>query len=164
LATEEYLKNEIIFAYVSKELEVDTIFIIKTALADKKTVAVPRCSYSSDKKDIEMEFYGISSFSELRPGAFGILEPIAEQSLRIRDFSEGVCIVPGLAVDLKGFRLGYGKGYYDRFLANFKGCTAGLCYSNCVADALPKEDFDLPIDLLITDLYVRKHKNQRDCL
>ena len=76
----------------------------------------------------EMEFYEIHSLFELQPGTFGVLEPVPENSRLVQEETEGLCIVPGLSFDAEGYRLGYGKGYYDRFLSRFSGTTAGVCY------------------------------------
>lgn len=132
-ALPEYRRADILFTYVSKAIEVDTFGIIRRALADGKAVAVPRCVPGT----FEMEFYYIRSPQELEKGAFGVLEPIPESSRKVEKETGGLCVVPGLAFDSNGFRLGYGKGYYDRFLSGFHGVTAGICYNSCVQWELP---------------------------
>ena len=148
----QYAKNRRLFTYVSTAIEVDTRRIIEKALEDGKTVAVPRCVPGTRT----MEFYAISSRQELRPGSFGVLEPEPDPKKLWTDFSEGLCLVPALCYDWKGFRLGYGKGYYDRFLAGFEGNMVGLCYSECVRHKLPHGRYDRPVELLVTERFLRR--------
>ena len=149
----QYKRSELVLTYVSKEIEVDTINIIKKALQDGKKVAVPICIVDG----CLMDFHYITSIEDdLENGAFGVLEPIVEKCEKVTDFSNAVCIVPGFSFDSKGFRLGYGKGYYDRFLNNFNGVTIGLCYSSCVRWELPHGYYDKEVDFLVTDKYFRK--------
>ena len=152
LSLRQYHQNDILFTYVSKDIEVDTMAIIAAARANQKKVAVPRCIPG----EIDMEFFFIQGEEDLEPGMFGVLEPVPGRCDMVTDFSRGLCIVPGLSFDAEGFRLGYGKGYYDRFLAKFQGTTVGLCYSNCTQWRLPHGRYDRPVDLLITDRYLRK--------
>lgn len=152
LTLREYGPEDTVFTYVSKEIEVDTISIINAALSNRKRVAVPRCVPGTR----DMEFYYIRSMDDLEPGMFGVLEPIVTQCELVTDFSHGFCIVPGLGFDAQGYRLGYGKGYYDRFLSKFQGFTVGICYSACVQWTLPHGYYDRPVDVLITEKYVRK--------
>ena len=83
-------------------------------------------------------------------GAYGIPEPSDKMEV-VTDFSECICIVPGLVFDLSGHRLGYGKGYYDRFLKDFTGYSVGLVYSEFILDKLPCEPTDRAVDLMITE-------------
>ncbi len=149
-----YRKTNQVFIYVSTAIEVDTINIIKRAANDGKKIACPRCVDGTR----EMEFYYIDSVDDLEPGTFGVLEPRAEKDRLVTDFSDGVCVVPGLAFDYGGFRLGYGKGYYDRFLSGYKGFTCGLCYFENVVKYLPHGRFDRHVGLLITDRFSRRCK------
>lgn len=148
----EYKKQNVIFTYVSKDIEVNTINIIQKALKDGKKVAVPKCI----TENRAMEFYYIDSLDDLETGTFGVLEPIVSKCVKVTDLSNGICIVPGFCFDSLGYRLGYGKGYYDRFLPRFHGTTVGLCYSCCITKELPHGYFDKPVNLLITDKYMRR--------
>ena len=67
-----------------------------------------------------------------------------------------LCVVPSLAVDEEGYRIGYGRGYYDRFLAGYGGVKAGLCYSFMVHKSLPRESFDVRLDFIVTDRGVKR--------
>jgi len=148
----QYKKNDTLLVYVSTPIEVDTHKIIRQALADGKTVAVPRCVPGTRN----MEFYRIPSLESLRPGAFGVLEPTPETHELLAPGTAGLCIVPAFSYDWNGFRLGYGKGYYDRFLSRFEGQIVGICYSDCVQKSLPHGRFDRPVELLVTEKFLRR--------
>ena len=150
LCTREYMDSKTVLTYVSRVNEVDTIGIICAAFANKKQVAVPRC----EGKGV-MRFYLINSMDDLCVGYGSILEPDTEKCKPLDDFSQSVCIVPALSFDPEGYRLGFGGGYYDRFLCNYEGVSAGLCYGSFVKWELPRETFDVPVDLLVTDRYAR---------
>ncbi|HHV32931.1 5-formyltetrahydrofolate cyclo-ligase [Caproiciproducens sp. LBM24188] len=156
LALNEYAGADTLFTYVSKPIEVDTYALIQAALANHKKVAVPRCL----PETFDMEFYYITSLDDLEKGCFGVMEPVPEKCRLVPRGKKGLCIVPGLSFDAQGFRLGYGKGYYDRFLADFKGTTVGICYSGCVQWNLPHGYYDQSVDILITEKYVRRMANQ----
>lgn len=148
----QYKQNEVLLTYVSTTIEVDTHRIIRQALADGKRVAVPRCV--PDTRN--MEFYYIHSIEELQPGAFGVLEPIPNPEQLYHERDGGLCLVPAFSYDWSGYRLGYGKGYYDRFLSRFEGNMVGLCYSDCVQRTLPHGRYDRPVELLVTEKYLRR--------
>ncbi len=149
----QYQKCKLLLIYMSKDIEVDTIGIIEDALKSGKKVAVPICI----PEKCLMDFYYINSIDEdLEEGCYGVLEPIVEKCKKVEDFSNSVCIVPGLSFDHDGYRLGYGKGYYDRFLSGYNQVKVGLCYSMCVKPNLPHGYYDRPVDFLITEKYFRK--------
>lgn len=155
--TWQYKNCEVLLTYVSTEIEVDTREIISRALADGKRVAVPRCIDNTRL----MDFYFIKDFDDLESGYMGVLEPIPEKCEKMTDFSEGLCIVPALMFDLYGYRLGYGKGYYDRFLSNFCGETLGICYNRCVREKLPHGKFDKCVERIITQSRIITVKNAK---
>ena len=148
----QYKRCRQLLTYVSTAIEVDTRGIIRRGLADGKRVAVPRCVPGTR----DMEFYWINGVEELEPGTFGVLEPRPDPKRKVTDFSNGLCLVPALCYDWRGYRLGYGKGYYDRFLAGFGGHMIGVCYSDCIRRKLPHGRFDRPVELLVTDRYLRR--------
>ncbi len=154
LSLVEYKNCTTLFTYVSTEFEIDTFSIINAALKDGKLVAVPKCRDKSGN----MDFYYIDSLDCLKVGAFSILEPDEELCRKVSDFSRGLCLVPGLCFDLEGFRLGYGKGYYDRFLAKFSGISVGLCYSAFIQQHVPADVYDKRVDILITDANINYTK------
>ncbi len=158
----QYNNCDLVLTYVSKEIEVDTFKIIEKALKQGKKVAVPICIVDG----CLMDFYYINSIeNDLESGAFGVLEPIVSKCTKVTDFSNALCVVPGFSFDAQGYRLGYGKGYYDRFLNKFEGTTVGICYSQCVKWELPHGYFDKPVDFLVTDRFFRKinsYKNKNN--
>ena len=153
LGLDEYINNDTLFAFVSSDIECDTSKIIEDALGSGKRVAVPKCG----EKSGEMDFYYITSRSDLERGKLGILEPVPEKCTLAEDFSSGLCIVPGLCFDLQGYRIGFGKGYYDRFLQKFGGVTVGICYYKCIQNDLPKGVFDRPVDIILTERFINRN-------
>ncbi len=151
----EYGNSETILTYVSTDIEVDTKALIEQALLDGKTVAVPRCTPGK----IDMKFYVIRSLDDLEPGAFGVLEPIPKRCRELKKFEGSICVLPGLGFDVQGYRLGYGKGYYDRFLSKYEGENIGVCYNICLKSLLPHGRYDKMVDILVTDKFVKRfHK------
>lgn len=148
----QYQRSAALLTYVSTPIEVDTRHIIRQALEDGKRVAVPRCVPGTR----QMEFYYIHGEEDLAPGTFGVQEPDPERCELLTDLSAGLCIVPAFSYDWQGYRLGYGKGYYDRFLSGFDGYRIGICYSACVQRSLPHGRFDRPVELLVTEKYYRR--------
>ncbi len=151
LHSTSYTRSDVLLTYVSTGIEVSTEKIITTALSEGKRVACPRCVDGTR----EMDFYFIDSLDELHPRTFGVREPEADPGRIYDSTGHPICIVPGLSFDRWGYRLGYGKGYYDRFLSRYSGWTVGLCYSACVQYKLPHGRFDRPVDRLITEKYLR---------
>jgi 5-formyltetrahydrofolate cyclo-ligase len=119
---------------------------MEKALKLKKSIAFPISLTDS----LTLDFRTVSSLDELESGAYGIKEP-REDSPKAILSERTLCVVPALAFDKQGFRLGYGKGYYDRFLKNFQGVSIGLCKDDFLADSLPTDKNDIPVDILITD-------------
>lgn len=152
LRLNQYATAELLLVYVSTAIEVDTKMLIEKALEDGKRVGVPRCVPGTR----EMEFYEIHSLDELEPGTFGVLEPKPNPERLLPQDPGGLCIIPGLCFDNFGYRLGYGKGYYDRFLSGYTGVTVGICYSSCVRGSLIHGRFDRPVELLVTDRFIRR--------
>lgn len=148
----QYRRAELLLIYVSTAIEVDTRGIIAKAIADGKQVAVPRCVEGTRL----MEFYRIQSIEELSPGSFGVLEPAPDPQNRVTDFSNSICVIPALGCDLKGYRLGYGGGYYDRFLHGYSGCKALIIYKANILKKLWHGRYDVPVDFVMTEYFTRK--------
>lgn len=152
----QYRSCKTVLVYVSTAIEVDTIEIIKGALKDGKKVAVPRCIPDTRL----MEFHYIESLDDLSPGAFGVLEP--DESLPIvEDFTGCLMLLPALSIDYLGYRLGYGKGYYDRYMSRFTGACAGICYSNCIRRHMYHGRFDRPVDVIVTEKWIKDVSSRR---
>lgn len=136
-----------IFLYYPSGTEVSTVQIAENALTVGKKVAFPRCIDRSGN----MEFRFVNSLEHLSEGMYGLIEPdVAKSEAAVPD-NDTLIIVPGLAFDIMGHRLGYGGGYYDRYLSDYKCYTVGLAYSECVCDSLPTTIYDVKINCLISD-------------
>ncbi len=142
-----FRESGLVLSYVAKPLEVDTRPIILGAFERGKNVAVPRCIPGT----LQIEFLLITSLDDLRPGAYGIAEPDPDRCRPLPDAQRSICIVPALAFDAEGYRLGFGKGYFDRFLSAYKGVKAGICFDACVLDKLPRGKYDKQVDFLLTE-------------
>ena len=152
-----YRYCNILLIYASSKDEISTFDIINHALANKKIVACP----ISNTADNTLTFRTISSADELSSGSYNISEPPGTNP----DFMDvinqaakdgkkpplAICVIPCLSYDSGGFRMGYGKGYYDRFLPTFEGTKLGLCYSGFRSDKLPKGKYDVKLDVIITE-------------
>ena len=135
-----------LFCYLPLPGEADPLSLIREGLNQGKCLAAPRCL-----SDGEMEFFRFDSFSELQKGSYGILEPPFFQGKKLSPAKDALMLVPGMAFDRRGFRLGYGKGYYDRYLSRFPGITVGLCFSDCLFEQLPAAPYDLPVNFIVTE-------------
>lgn len=157
-ASSAYKQASIILTYVSTDIEVDTSALILRALEDKKRVAVPRCIDGTR----DMDFYFIKDMSDLEKGSFGVMEPVPARCVKAYAFETALCIIPGLAFDMAGFRLGYGKGYYDRFLsAHPRLVKMGICYCACTCNELIHGRYDIGADYLVTEKYLRRISKER---
>ncbi|WP_066871436.1 5-formyltetrahydrofolate cyclo-ligase [Clostridium mediterraneense] len=145
--TDEYKNSKVIFVYVSMGDEINTIEIIKRLFEDKKVVAVPKV-FKNPKR---MEALRIDSFDDLnQKGPFGILEPSFEAE-NISDLVD-LTIVPGLAFELSGKRVGYGGGYYDKFFKSYpKSKKVALCYDYQIVENTYPQDYDQGVDKIISN-------------
>ena len=140
ISSDFYKKATSIFVYVSTEDEVNTHILIEKMLADGKTLSAPKCC----EKGI-MKACKFTSLSELVPDKFGILAPTGEETERI-----DLIIVPGVAFSEDLHRLGYGGGYYDRFLEKSHALTCGLFFEE-QKGSFPTDAHDIPLDFIITE-------------
>lgn len=147
-----YQQAETVFCYCSTEMELQTDEILSFTLAQGKTLCVPRCEAAG-----QMTARRIRTLDALRVGRFGIREPDRTAAIIPPDVID-LCIVPCLAADLFGYRLGYGGGYYDRFLADAPDCCKIiLCAENRLQETpLPKEQTDIPCHYILTERQVHK--------
>ena len=150
IGLKEYKQAETIFIYASFGSEVETKKIIEKIISDRKNAVIPKC----DTKGRTMRAFMIKDLTQLRKGAYGIKEP-CESCKEVSKEQIDLAVVPGICFDLKGNRLGYGGGYYDKFLADFKGFSVGLAYNECIADEVPAEEHDCKLDLIISANEVR---------
>lgn len=140
----EYQEAEDLLFYLSKEDEIETQNLIEDALKDGKNVYVP-CIQGD-----QLIVCPLTKDSDLQVGPFGVLEPVNKEDCT-HPKQIDLILVPGLAFDKRGHRLGYGKGYYDRFLKQTEAFKIGLAFTEHVLDELPIEPHDVPLDLIITD-------------
>jgi len=140
--TDAYRNAKSLYGYMSYNQEVRTLPILEQALRDGKRVAIPKC-YGA-----EMRFIFMDDLSRVAKSSSGIPEPIADGP--IADDPAALVLMPGMAFDRDGRRIGYGGGYYDKFLAAEPNHPAiALCYDFQVVDRLPTEEFDIPVDLVL---------------
>ncbi|MDY4110970.1 MAG: 5-formyltetrahydrofolate cyclo-ligase [Eubacterium sp.] len=137
--------NQVLF-YAALDDEVNLDLSVKKSLEKEKKVALPVCIDNRGK----MQYYYIRSFDDIEVGAFGVREPKVDFCKPLDSFSNAICIVPAIAFDKSGYRLGYGKGYYDRFLSKFNGISIGVSYDECIAQNICADSFDIPVDYIIT--------------
>ncbi len=138
--------SETILMYAPLKGEIDIIPIAIKALELGKKVAFPRCV--EDPRNLDFKY--VNSLDDLSAGSYSIEEP-SEELESVVDFSKSICIIPGIVFDREGYRVGYGKGYYDRFLSVYDGTKFGLAYSECVIDTVPRGRFDKHVDILISE-------------
>lgn len=142
LRSEAYRSAKTIYGYLPYNQEVRTVPILEQAIRDGKRVAVPKC-YGD-----EMKFIFMDDLSKVEKGYAGIPEPIADEP--IADDPTALVLMPGLAFDPNGHRIGYGGGFYDRFLAQEpEHPTLALCYEFQILPQLETEKFDIPVDCVL---------------
>lgn len=158
-ALDEYKKSKCIFAYMSYNQEVNTNYIIKRAWADGKKVAVPKTLASGNKINKNgkvipdyMEFIYIDSFDELEEGYVGIPEPCFDEK-KVAKEKEVLILMPGLAFDKKCNRIGYGGGFYDKYLSShnyIKFKKVALCFDFQIYDSIPIDTHDEKMDIVLS--------------
>ncbi len=145
LNANSYKTARSVLLYHPLEKEINILPVIEDALASGKTVALPRCGGTR-----EMRFYIISSLADLESGKFNLSEPKEEcEEAKTEDFD--FCLLPGLAFDKYGYRLGYGKGYYDNNMSEFSGIKMGAVYAEFLYETLPRGKFDFPANIIVTE-------------
>ncbi|MBV8774921.1 MAG: 5-formyltetrahydrofolate cyclo-ligase [Deltaproteobacteria bacterium] len=135
--------------YAAKDNEVSTDLLLSDALASQRLVLMPKVISELH----QLGFVRITNCAELKPGAFGILEPAAEEIMSAAEIGPALFCIPGVAFSRCGQRLGRGGGYFDRALAAIgpQTVTAGLAYSFQVLDGLPQAPNDRRLNLIITE-------------
>ena len=142
LQSEEYRNARSIYGYLPYNQEVRTVPLLTQALREGKRVAVPKC-YGE-----EMRFIWMEDLSQVEKGYAGIPEPVADGP--VADDETALVLMPGMAFDQEGHRIGYGGGFYDKFLAREGNHpTLALCYDFQVVSHLETEEFDIPVDKVL---------------
>ena len=142
LSSELYKQAKTIYGYLPYNQEVRTVPMLEQALKDGKKVAVPKV-YGD-----EMRFIYMTDLTQVEVGYAQIPEPVADGP--VGDDPTALVLMPGLAFDREGHRIGYGGGFYDKFLAAEPNHpTIALCYAFQMVEQLPTEEFDIPVDLVL---------------
>ena len=142
LASDAYKQAKTIYGYLPYNQEVRTVPMLQQALLDGKKVAVPKC-YGD-----EMRFIYLDDLSKVEKGYCGIPEPIDDEP--IADDKTALVLMPGLAFDPQGHRMGYGGGFYDKFLEQEPNHpTIALCYDFQMLEHLETEEHDIPVDTVL---------------
>ncbi|WP_226036904.1 5-formyltetrahydrofolate cyclo-ligase [Aquibacillus saliphilus] len=132
---------------MSKSHEWDTTGIIEAGWLQGKKMCVPKCYPEIS----QLEFYQLNTYDQLESVYYNLLEPKPEQSVKIQKCELDMIIVPGLLFDAKGFRLGYGGGYYDRYLENYNGITASFVSNQQITSVIPTNSYDIPVKHIVTE-------------
>ncbi len=144
-----YKEAEWVFPYVNYGSEVETVTLIEMSLKQGKKVAVPLLINPRENK---MVFQQIDELKNLNKVHYGIMEPERDDSRFVEPTEKTLIIVPGLAFDVNGYRLGYGGGYYDRFLSENNSIkTICVCFDRCISSSLSKEEYDVAVDMCVTE-------------
>jgi 5-formyltetrahydrofolate cyclo-ligase len=147
LKEEQMRHSKIVGITMSAFPEVDTWQLINHLWSLGIQVAVPKCH----PKTRDMQFYEITSFDQLEVVYHKLHEPIPHLTNKVDVTDISYLIVPGIVFDRFGYRIGFGGGYYDRFLQKYKGPTLSLAFDEQVISTVPKENHDRAVDVILTD-------------
>lgn len=150
LSLPEYAQAKTVLCYANLRDEVMTSALIGEILRSGRTLALPAV------RGEEMKALRLTDPEMMHRGAFRIMEPDGEEEIAPEEFD--LLLMPGLGFDPRGNRLGYGGGYFDRFLANSHGAKVGLCYSVQVLEEIPAEAHDIPMDIIVTEKKIYRCK------
>lgn len=139
-----------VLVFYGVDREPDTRGLIEALLRRGKTVALPRCLPAR-----QMQARAVTGRETLLRSAYGIPEPGEDCPVLEREEIE-LILAPCLCCDRLGYRLGHGAGYYDRYLAGYAGITAALCPEQWLQEELPRDEFDLPVQLVLTEMGIRR--------
>lgn len=145
--SEEWKTAKRVGVTLSQGFEWNTLGIIERAWQEGKLVSAPKCI----PQDKAMIFYDFTHLEQLEKGFYNLIEPKPQETKEVSKTAVDLVLVPGLIFDAKGYRVGFGGGYYDRFLKDFPNQTVALIYSKQVTDELPIEPFDVPVQKIITE-------------
>jgi len=144
LNNKKIIESQNILIYVSLDMEVSTRILIDKLLKLKKNIYIPKVLGSIIK------FYKINNLDELKLSNLGIEEPIS--NIEYKTCKDSVCIVPGLLFDKSNNRLGYGGGYYDKFLSENDVYKIGICFNEFYVDKINIDKYDIKMDEVITEV------------
>ncbi|MEK6190644.1 MAG: 5-formyltetrahydrofolate cyclo-ligase [Carnobacterium alterfunditum] len=146
--SQEWKAAERVGVTLSQGFEWNTLGIIERAWQEDKLVCAPKCipQYKA------MVFYDFTKLEQLEKGFHHLIEPKPQETKEVSKTDIDLVLVPGLIFDKKGYRIGFGGGYYDRFLKDFPNQTIALIYSKQVLSSLPIESFDISVQKIITEI------------
>lgn len=147
LSSKFYKQSHTIGVTISRFPEVDTRQFIEQAWKDGKRIAAPKCIPATR----EMDFRFITSWADVTSDYMDLLEPTVSRTKQAIKDDIDLQIVPGVLFSDEGFRVGFGGGYYDRYLAHFTGDTVAIAFKEQTGHELPVEQHDLPIGAILTD-------------
>jgi 5-formyltetrahydrofolate cyclo-ligase len=155
-AQREYREADVIMIFLSTPREIETSHIALQAWADSKRVLAPRVSWEQ-RRMLPIEIKSLDS--DLRHGSMGLPEPIDGMPIPVSEID--LVIVPGLAFDGHGNRLGRGRGFYDRFLSHrdFRAVACALALEEQFVEQVPHDEDDVPVHMLVTDVCVRRFRH-----
>ncbi|ADU29918.1 5-formyltetrahydrofolate cyclo-ligase [Evansella cellulosilytica] len=143
----EWTKAKVIGITISVKSEIDTFHIIQKAWEQGKVVVVPKCI----PQNRQLIFYKITSFDQLEQSFYGLKEPNIHEVEEIAPKEIELLLVPGLVFDYRGYRVGYGGGYYDRFLSVNSIKTCSVCFERQLVKCIPNEHHDKRVNFIITE-------------
>lgn len=146
LQSAEFRNAHTIGLTLSRFPEVDTRPLIEAAWRAGKRVAVPKCI----KETRDMDFRLITSYTNLETVYMNLLEPIVAETVAIEKYAIDLQVVPGVVYSSEGYRIGFGGGYYDRYLADYKGHMISLAFDCQTNGAVPVESHDIPVHTIFT--------------
>jgi len=141
LASERYRISDVVYGFIPYRGEIDILPILEDAARAGKKVAVPRI------KGDDMYFYYIESMDDLEEGFKGIMEPCGYTTLA--EAENPLIIAPGVGFTRQGARMGYGKGFYDKYLSNHAAYTMGVCFAEQLREDIPTDERDIMLDEVI---------------
>ena len=158
IALSAYESSKTIMCFVSFRSEVNTGIIIKNILDRGKRLVVP----VADIKTKSLKLSYVNSIGDLVPGAYGIPEPSPSSFREASPEDIDLVLVPGACFNLKGYRIGYGGGYYDKFLPGIRkdALALGLCFDFQIVSSIEPEKHDVPVDMVLTEKRMIKTKAQ----
>jgi len=149
--TTSYQNASVIGCTISQDHAINTTPIIKQAWKDGKTIAVPKCN----PKQKELTFRHLTSFDQLETVYFGLKEPMEQATEIVNKERIDLMLVPGLMFDQRGYRIGYGGGFYDRYLEDYNQTTIALATEEQLLCRVPNDPYDIPVQHLITEAGLR---------
>ena len=150
LSSAVYRYADVILMFYPMKAEVDIFPIMEAALAAGKRVAFPRCN----AEDHSMIFYYVTSKEDFEKGAYGIMEPkttLEVFDLKTVDMQNVLCLVPAIVYDRRGYRVGYGGGYYDRFFGRVRPASIGVVYEEFILKSVPHGRYDITVDVVVSE-------------